>query len=214
VAVGYLPVTSRAALLPAGDYPETPGGRVQEVGGEMRVGCRRLLWMIVCAGLVLAALPGAIGPSGLWAAGTPAWVRADAAHTRVSFTVKGADGGANGTLNFNGYANGQMTVTVPVGWTVRIDFINTGAGALPHSLEVIREVAKIPPQGIPPAIPKAESRDLIDGVPPLQSDSFEFTAQPAGRYLWFCGIPTHGVSGMWDRFVVSETASRPTVTVK
>lgn len=137
-----------------------------------------------------------------------------AAHKSVSFTVKAADGGANGTLNFNGYANGRMTVTVPAGWRVHIDFINTGAGALPHSLEVIREVAKIPIQGIPPAIPKATTRDLIDGIPSQQQDSLDFTAQPAGRYLWFCGVPTHGYSGMWDRFVISTSATLPTVTVK
>jgi sulfocyanin len=180
----------------------------------MPVGYRRLLCAVVGAGCVLAGTSGGLGPPVLWAAGAPRWVQVDAAHRRVSFTVKAADGGANGTLNFNGYANGQMTVTVPAGWTVHIDFVNTGAGALPHSLEVIREVAKIPPQGIPPAIPKAESRDLIDGVPPLQTDSFDFTAQPAGRYLWFCGVPTHGFSGMWDRFVVSGSARLPSVAVK
>ena len=180
----------------------------------MRVRWWRLLWIAGSAGLVLAVLPGGLGPSVLGAARTPTWVQVDSAHKRVSFTVKAADGGGNGTLNFNGYANGQMTVTVPVGWTVHFNFVNTGAGALPHSLEVIREVAKVPVQGIAPAIPKAESRDLIDGVPPGQSDSFDFTAQPAGRYLWFCGVPTHGFSGMWDRFVVSGSAGLPTVTVK
>lgn len=141
-------------------------------------------------------------------------MRVDAAQKRVSFVVKASDGGANGTLNFNGYANGDLTVTVPAGWRVHIDLINTGAGALPHSLEVIREVSKIPPQGIPPAIPQAVSRDLVAGVPPLQKDSFDFTAQPPGRYLWFCGVPTHGLSGMWDRFIVSATTSLPIIAVK
>jgi len=138
----------------------------------------------------------------------------DAAHKQVSFTVTAAQGGANGTLNYNGYANGQLTVTVPAGWRVHIDFVNSGAGALPHSLEVIRE-GKIPPQGTePPAIANAETRDLIAGVPPLQNDTVNFTAQPAGRYFWFCGVPSHGLSGMWDRFVVSGSVSVPTATIK
>src|SRR5205807_10375873 len=81
-----------------------------------------------------------------------------------------ADTGANGTLNFNRYANGQMTVTVPAGWRVHIDFVNSGAGALPHSQEVIREVTPLPSQGIAPAIPNATTRDLIPGIPPLEKD--------------------------------------------
>ncbi len=171
-------------------------------------------WIVLGIALVLEGVSGAAGPSALGAAGTPNWMRVDAAQKRVSFIVKASDGGANGTLNFNGYGNGDLTVTVPAGWRVHIDLINTGAGALPHSLEVIREVSKIPPQGIPPAIPQAVSRDLIAGVPPLQKDSFDFTAQPPGRYLWVCGVPTHGLSGMWDRFIVSATASLPITAVK
>ena len=147
----------------------------------------------------------------------PKWVSIDAAHHRVSFTVTAAQGGANGTLNFNGYAAGQMTVTVPVGWQVHIDFVNSGAGALPHSLEVIRDVQPVPQQGIAPAIPRAETADLLDGIapdPPSNKGSADFTASPAGRYLWFCGVPSHGLSGMWDHFVVSGTANLPSVTVK
>jgi len=162
---------------------------------------------IACAAVVLLATAGGIRPQAGWAAAAtklPSWVKVDAAH------------GANGTLNFNAYANGQMTVVVPAGWRVHIDFVNTGAGALPHSLEVIRAVpaSKIPPQAIPPAIPRAESRLLVAGIPPQQTDSFDFTAQLAGQYLWFCGVPAHGTQGMWDRLIVSASAKVPSVTVK
>lgn len=169
------------------------------------------------AGGVLLFLGGVFGlhtAPALGAAAGPSWMATDAAHKSVSFTVKAADGGANGTLNFNGYANGQLTVTVPAGWHVHIDFFNTGAGALPHSLEVIREVAKVPLQEIDPAIPKAATRNGIDGIPPQQKDAFDFTAQPPGRYLWFCGVPTHGYSGMWTRFVISTSARLPSVAAK
>ncbi len=169
--------------------------------------------MIVGA-VLLAGGAGGGRPAALWASSPSAWMKVDAAHRRVSFTVTAAQGGANGTLNFNGYANGQMTVTVPAGWQVHIDFVNSGAGALPHSLEVIRDSGKIPPQGITPAIAKAVSRNLIEGVPPQQTDAIDFTAAPAGRYLWFCGVPSHGTSGMWDRFVVSSSAKTPAVTTR
>lgn len=182
------------------------------------MGCPRIGRVIAAAALVLGAA-GGVRPHVPWAAAAPKlppWARADAAHKRVSFKVTAAAGGANGTLNFNGYANGQMTVTVPAGWRVHIDFVNSGAGALPHSLEVVRAVpaSKIPPQGTTPAIRNAETRSLIEGIPPQQADSFEFTAQPAGQYLWFCGVPAHGIQGMWDRFVVSASATAPSVSAR
>ena len=160
-----------------------------------------------------AALLAGGGPAA--SAAAPAWMRVDAAHRLASFTVTASQGGANGTLNFNGYANGRMTVTVPAGWRVHIDFVNSGAGALPHSFEVIRDTGKIPPQGIePPAIPKAETGNLIAGVPPLQKDTVDFIAAPPGVYLWFCGVPSHGISGMWNRFIVSPGGGMPAVTIK
>jgi Sulfocyanin (SoxE) domain len=175
---------------------------------------RGLAWLVVGTAVFGGGAGRDAAPSAAWAAAGPSWMHVDAAHKQVSFTVTASQGGANGTLNFNSYANGRMTVTVPTGWRVHIDFVNSGAGALPHSLEVIRD-GKIPPQGIePPAIPNAETRDLIAGTPPLQQDIVDFTAQPFGRYLWFCGVPTHGTSGMWDRFVVSRSVRVPTVTIK
>jgi sulfocyanin len=173
----------------------------------------RLSWIVVGAAVLSAGALGRVGPTPASAAAAPSWMTVDAAHRHVSFTVSASDGGANGTLNFNGYGNGQMTVTVPAGWTVHINFVNAGAGALPHSIEVIQK-GKIPPQGVTPAIAGAESRNLVDGVPPLQKDAFDFTATPAGNYLWFCGVPGHGLSGMWDGFIVSSAAKAPVVIIK
>jgi sulfocyanin len=182
------------------------------------MGQRGIVRRVLIAALAAAttALVAAGRGSGLRvsAAGGPSWMKVDAASRHVSFAVVAAQGGANGTLNFNGYANGRMTVMVPAGWHVHIDLENSGAGALPHSLEVIREVHPVPHQGIVPAIPKAETGDLITGVPPQQRDSLDFVAAPAGSYLWFCGVPTHGTQGMWDRFVVSAGAKLPSVRVK
>lgn len=172
---------------------------------------RPLLKMVTLTGFMLIGSGVAAPMQPLQAASGPSWMHVDAAHKQVSFVVTAADGGANGTLNFNGYANGQMVVTVPAGWHVHIDFVNSGAGALPHSLEVIR-AGSIPPQGTTPAIPQAETNDLIAGVPPQQHDSLDFVAAPAGNYLWFCGVPAHGIQGMWDRFVVSSSAQLPSFT--
>jgi sulfocyanin len=178
---------------------------------------RRIVQGCVGAALVLLGTAGGVRPpASSAAAGLPAWVMVDAAHKRVSLKITAAQGGVNGTLNFNGYADGDMTVTVPAGWRVHVELINSGAGALPHSIEAIHAVptAKLPPQGITPAIPNAASQDLVAGTPPQQSTSFDFTAQPAGQYLWICGVPAHAIQGMWDRFTVSASARAPSVSAK
>lgn len=178
-----------------------------------KINLRRLVWLAAAGAVLCIGAPPYAATPAAWAAAGPSWMKVDAAHKRVSFTVTASDGGANGTLNFNGYANGRMTVTVPAGWRLHIDFVNAGAGALPHSFEVISK-GKIPPQGINPAIAGAESRDLVPGIPPLQKDAFDFTASRSGNYLWFCGVPGHGLSGMWDGFVVSSAAKAPSVLTK
>lgn len=47
----------------------------------------------------------------------------------------------NGALNFNGYYQGDMTLAVSVGWTVKVNFMNHD-GILPHSMLVTKQYAK------------------------------------------------------------------------
>ena len=37
----------------------------------------------------------------------------------------------------------------------------------------------------------------------------EFIASPAGNYLISCGVPGHGPSGMYIKFVISADAKAP-----
>jgi len=46
-------------------------------------------------------------------------------------------------------------------------------------------------------------------LPPQAKDKMRFTAQPAGEYLFFCGVPGHGLAGMWIRLRVSSEAKAP-----
>lgn len=172
----------------------------------------RILWLITGAAVVFIGSSSTLPAAG--AEALPAWAHVDTAHKTLSLMVTAAQGGVNGTLNFNGYADGHMTITVPLGWRVHIDLFNGGAGALPHSLEVVREVTPVPEQGVSPALPGAESGSLIVGIPPLQKDSLDFVAAPAGRYLLICGVPRHAIGGMWNRFVVSGSAQLPIVTLR
>jgi sulfocyanin len=138
----------------------------------------------------------------------PAWLHFDASAKTVRFQLIAGLTGLNGALNFNGFRDGGLTLVVPVGWQTEIDFRNHD-GMLPHSAEIIAPQTPLPVQPIAPAIPRAFTLRLAEGLVSEATDTMRFTAQPAGEYLIFCGVPGHGASGMWIRFRVSATAEAP-----
>lgn len=144
----------------------------------------------------------------------PDWMTFDARKQVVRLLMVGSADGSNGTMNFSGYGNGEMTVIVPFGWKVAVEFQNRGLGALPHSLVVTEEVNPLPIEGGVPAFPRALTKSLIPGMMAGTTDSFEFVADKEGRFLFFCGVTGHGVMGMWDYLVVSKEATAPSVQVK
>jgi sulfocyanin len=143
----------------------------------------------------------------------PAWMSVDADTRTVRLQIAGAADGTNGTMNFNGYAQGEMSVIVPLGWTVRVSFENKGLAALPHSLVITDPVTPLPVEGGRPAFPRALTVKLVSGLLAGETDSFEFVANKEGRFLFFCGVTGHGVAGMWDYLIVSREAERPSVRV-
>jgi sulfocyanin len=143
----------------------------------------------------------------------PAWMKVDAATEIVRLQIVGSADGTNGTMNFNGYGQGEMSVIVPLGWTVHVDFENKGLGALPHSLVIINPVTPLPIEDGVPAFPRALTVRLVPGLLAGETDSFEFAANKEGRFLFFCGVTGHGVAGMWDYLIVSKEAKLPRVEV-
>lgn len=144
----------------------------------------------------------------------PDWVAQDAEQKVVTLKLIGSMNHANGTMNFNGYGNGELTVTVPLGWTVKVEFSNGGFGALPHSVAVIDAKKRPKLQGGEPAFPEATTVKLVQGLVPGETDSFEFVADKPGRFLLWCGVPSHGANGMWNHLVISKAARAVQVTVK
>lgn len=138
----------------------------------------------------------------------PTWLTFDTPAKTVHFQLIAGLTGLNGALNFNGFRDGDLTLVVPVGWKVNIAFRNHD-GMLSHSAEVIAPQTPVPAQPVDPAIPRAFTIKLASGLPPEGTDAMHFTAQPAGEYLIFCGVPGHGLGGMWIRLRVSATATTP-----
>jgi sulfocyanin len=147
---------------------------------------------------------------------TPSWMKVDAAAKHVTLDIVAGFNANNGALNYNGYYTGDMTLVVPVGWTVDIRFSNNDA-MLPHSLLVTKPYAKDHFPEIAGADQVAISRAYTDnpdqGIPSPKTDKVNFAAKPAGDYYFFCGAPDHGLGGMWTKFTVDAAATRPYVTV-
>jgi len=141
----------------------------------------------------------------------PAWLSFDATAQTARFQLIAGLTGVNGALNFNGFSDGGLSFVVPVGWKTEIDFRNHD-GMLPHSAEVIAPRTPLPVEPVDPAIPRAFTLRLAEGLPSEATDTMRFTAQPAGDYLIFCAVPGHGASGMWIRLRVSATAKTPKIT--
>lgn len=128
------------------------------------------------------------------------------AHLRVSAGLDGNNGG----MNFNGASKGGATITIPAGWRVRLSFVNRDA--VPHSAIIIADRPPVPAIPETPAFGGAYTTGLTAGLSTDQTDELNFTASPAGQYILVCGVPGHGASGMWIRFVVSPDAGTPAYT--
>ena len=146
--------------------------------------------------------PATTPPAG--AASMPAWFRVNG--NQVQMEVIAA--GTAGTWTFNGARSGAMTITVPQGAQVTIDFRNDDQ-AMPHSIGVSTVMATWPPQ-LPaqPAFAGAISPNAAsatESTKPGQSATVTFTADRPGEYALVCYVPGHATAGMWIRLNVGGT---------
>jgi sulfocyanin len=135
------------------------------------------------------------------------WLSYNAATKTVTFALEAGAPGTAGPFNFNGYTNGAATLTVPAGSNVVINFVNLDG--TPHSAEIIADKDPMPNAGGDPAIPTAYTKDVTQGLPQGGKDVMNFTAPASGSFRIFCGVPGHGLSGMWIRFKVDPAAKAP-----
>jgi hypothetical protein len=166
-----------------------------------------LLVVAASLGLVRGALAqGETAPQAI----DSSWLHADTASRTATFELIAGLTGLNGALNFNGFRDGGLTFTVPLGWRVVMNFQNHD-GMLPHSAEVIEEVHPLPTQPVTPAFKGAVTIRLAEGLRSGEQDDMRFIADKGGSYLIFCGVPGHGAAGMWVRFAVSGSVRKPSL---
>ena len=138
------------------------------------------------------------------------WLQADTVTKTATFQLVAGLTGLNGALNFNGFRDGGLTLTVPLGWTVLMHFRNHD-GMLPHSAEIIADTHPLPVGPVAPAFARAFTVRLEQGLVSEQTDDLRFIADRGGSYLIFCGVPGHGAAGMWVRLAVSGSVRMPSV---
>jgi sulfocyanin len=139
------------------------------------------------------------------------WLAVDSAAKTATLQLTAGLTGLNGGLNFNGFKDGALTLTVPLNWNVVVAFTNHD-GNLPHSAEVVDSQKPMPAGPLDPAFARAMTVRLTQGVGSGEKDSFRFTANKAGTYFIFCAVPGHGLAGMWIRFRVSASEKQPSLT--
>lgn len=109
-----------------------------------------------------------------------------------------------GPFNFNDATNGSATFTVPGKANVIMNFVNKDG--TPHSAMVISGEGPVPNQADEPAIPRAYTNKVQEGLPQEATDVMKFTVPESGKYRIFCGVPGHGLSGMWIWMEVDPAA--------
>ena len=133
--------------------------------------------------------------------GLDQWLKYDAGTNTVTFEL------IAGPFNFNGYTSGGATLTVPPKANVVMNFVNKDG--TPHSAEIISGEGPIPNAAMDPAIPRAYTNKLLEGLPQEASDVMRFSVPESGTYRIFCGVPGHGLGGMWIWMKVDASAKTP-----
>ena len=79
----------------------------------------------------------------------------------------------------------------------------------PHSAEVASGTGPMPNSGGDPAIPRAYTNKVVEGMVQGETDVIRFTAPDTGSYRIICGVPGHALSGMWIWLKIDPAAKTP-----
>src|SRR5258707_6171879 len=104
----------------------------------------------------------------------------------------------NGGLNFNGFNDGKLTLTVPANWTVVLRFTNHDAN-LPHSAEVVDTAKPMPARpGQPPGFAHGLTGKPMTGLPEGGTDSLRVVASKTGAHKIFFAVTGPVLRGEWE----------------
>jgi sulfocyanin SoxE-like protein len=125
----------------------------------------------------------------------------DAASNTVTFKL------VAGPFDWNGFGNGQGTLTVPPKSSIVVNFVQDDG--TPHSAEVASGEGPLPNSGGNPAIPRAYTNKVVEGLPQGATDVMKFSVPDSGKFRIICGVPGHATGGMWIWMVIDPSAKTP-----
>ena len=134
------------------------------------------------------------------------FLRVHAASRAVELTMIAGDGRSNNGFNFDDYGRGELTVTVPRGWRVTVDYRN--AGSFRSSCAVVTG-----PSATRPAFAGASTPDPVIGESRGESATFSFTATRAGSYRFASMVAGQERARMWDVLEVTP-GGRPSISAR
>lgn len=129
------------------------------------------------------------------------WLSYDAGTNTVTFEL------IAGPFTYNGYRNGEGTLVVPSKANIVMNFVNKDG--TPHSGILISGDGTVPNSATDPAIQRAYTNKVLEGLPQEASDVMRFPVPESGTYRIFCGVPGHGLSGMWIWLRIDPAAKAP-----
>ena len=134
------------------------------------------------------------------------FVKVDARAHVVSLTLVAGYDSSNNGFNFDGYGRGELMLTVPLRWRVRVTCTNRGG--LRHSCAVVQG-----PMTATLAFKGASSPQPILGLSPGRTATFSFVASKAGSYRFACLVPGHEEARMWDVLSVVR-GGKPSISAR
>lgn len=141
----------------------------------------------------------------------PDWMSVDRDAKTVTLEIIAGKTDALNNWNFNGYAQGNATITVPEGYTVNLTFKNNDPNMV-HSIGVIEPMDAYPamfnnPTPVFEGAMSTNPTDMVNATATGKSEKLTFKASQSGSYVLLCMIPAHAFTGMWIKFNVSADGS-------
>jgi hypothetical protein len=126
--------------------------------------------------------------------GTPpdpkGYIHTDPAAHMVVITLVAAYPAGDYQFNYDGYRNGTLVITIPVGWQVTVQCENRGT--VPNSCAVVRGS-----HDLTPIEPGWSTPDPTRGLDPGRSATFVFSPSISGSFRIASLVGGNEASGMW-----------------
>lgn len=134
------------------------------------------------------------------------FLKVNARQKVVALTLVAGYNSSNNGFNFDGYGRGELLVTVPMRWRVKVTCVDRGG--MRHSCVVVDGAMTAQP-----AFKGASVPNPTYGLQPGQSATFSFVASRTGSFRLACLVPGHEEARMWDVLEVTR-GGKPSIVAR